>query len=164
MLAVRSGDASTLDLGGHQFTCVTGKKVQILTQKALPGMLAVHASASTLDLSGHHLVTLPGTFVPVKQLLLYQHASASTMDLSERRLVTLPGRKKSLCTQFTCFTGTKVQILTYQSTNTGSLQFLVGLKSLTLASNRLKGPQFTCFTGTKVLMLTRASTCCRTPS
>ena len=67
MLAVRASSASTLDLGGHQFT---GTKVQILTQKALPGMLAVHASASTLDLSGHLLVTLPGTFfVPVKQLL-----------------------------------------------------------------------------------------------
>ena len=70
MLAGRASSASTLDLGGHQFTCVTGTKVQILTQKALPGMLAVHASASTLDLSGHLLVTLPGTFfVPVKQLL-----------------------------------------------------------------------------------------------
>jgi hypothetical protein len=42
-------------------------------------------------------------------------------------------------TQFTCFTGAKVQILTLVEKRAGATG---------------RGPQFTCFTGTKVQILT----------
>jgi hypothetical protein len=58
-------------------------------------------------------------------------------------LLALP--QEILGTQFTCFTGTKVQILTHaKSTSTDAAH-----------PQEILGTQFTCFTGTKVQILTQ---------
>jgi hypothetical protein len=55
--------------------------------------------------------------------------------------------RKGEGTQFTCFTGTKVQIL---KNRWGSL-------AATVSARKGEGTQFTCFTGAKVKILTRSA-------
>ncbi len=51
------------------------------------------------------------------------------------------------CTQFTCFTGTKVQILTPEELRRGATQVAAR------AGDAFTCTQFTCFTGTKLVLL-----------
>jgi len=60
----------------------------------------------------------------------------------------------SQCTQFTCFTGTKVQILTLRACRRQG-------SAIRSARGALfdTGTKFTCFTGTKIQILTRCLVC-----
>jgi hypothetical protein len=75
-----------------RFTCFTGTPVQILTYY---GGGAASARGSTGDLYSVYL--------------LYWYKSTNPDTEEEQLLLEDP---KEICTQFTCFTGTKVQILT----------------------------------------------------
>ena len=62
-------------------------------------------------------------------------------------------------TQFTCFTGTKVRILTQKALLGCAVSVLLGTSEFALSLDQAKGdpgenPQFTCCTRTKVQMLT----------
>jgi hypothetical protein len=150
-----------------QFTCYTSTKEQILTQELLllpqhpqveapllssttavyllyqfketntDAGAAATATASRSATSQFHSISSGVSicsFVPVKQVLLYQKFAAALDCVCVCVCVCASG------TQFTCFTGTKVQILTAEE--------LRGRQ----ADERQ--PQFTCFTCTKVQILT----------
>ena len=89
---------------GTQFTCFTGTKVQILTRKALLGAM-MQAGADPQDVQG------------LQDLQDDDFHPRDAANRNHRRippaLPSLPANDKpQRCTQFTCFTGTKVQILT----------------------------------------------------
>jgi hypothetical protein len=99
---------------GTQFTCFTGNKVQILTQKA--------ASSAHQGVQGTQFTCFTGNKV---QILTQKAASSAHQGVQG--------------TQFTCFTGNKVQILTQKAASSAHQGLPQNLLGGLRAGNRTHG-------------------------
>jgi hypothetical protein len=141
---------------GEQFTCFTSTKVQILS---LHRMRLICSGTRTPRFTSFRQVSLLALLVQELQASLANSRELSFLALLAQKSTNTatgvePRVLRAAGDQFTCFTGTKVQILTpevlqfeqYQSAK----EFMYHAK--------FSGTQFTsvaCFTGTAVHILTR---------
>jgi len=94
---------------GTQFTCFTGTKVHILTQKALLGAM-MRAGTDPQDVQG--LQDLQDDDLQPGNAANRNHLPKPPLALPSLPLPLPANDKPQRCTQFTYFAGTKVKILT----------------------------------------------------